>query len=157
MNDKFITGPITDRVDEFRKAIGTDNAKKTAFKANIGRAVQSHLRALSGTAASDNERLLTIANTIDPKQSDESFLESLKSWTQEVENTRARTLDTAYKAGKTGAEKLFKRESIEEVKQRQSPMLQQTQSTNTKISDQPEQESIARRNRIQELKAKQGK
>lgn len=98
----FGTGPLTSRVADFRRATGFDDAKMTAFKQKLGRNLANYIRSMSGLAVTDQERAYLTTLVPNDKLDDAAFLESIKTFRNELERTKSRKLENFRRQGKEG-------------------------------------------------------
>jgi hypothetical protein len=121
----FDTGAIEGRVAKFRENIGLDDAGMSAYRARIGRMVSDYIRSISGLSTTDKERAELQANTIATTKSDETFLETLKQFREDVKRHRDVTLQGYKQYGGKDIDRMIEKNVGTGKQTEQAPSAQQ--------------------------------
>jgi len=101
---KFDTGPVAGRWHTMAGWVGMNDAKKAAFKAEVGDQLAQYIKSISGAAVSEQEAARLIANLPTMNDNDEQFISKLNTVRERLEQGRRIDLDLMGKQGKQVAQ-----------------------------------------------------
>lgn len=97
---QFDTGPLSGRLNSLAAAFGMDDAKFSAFRAEVGDQLAQYIKSISGAAVSDNERKELLKNLPSVNDNDKTFLSKLKMTKDRLERNQRIYLENLNKRGK---------------------------------------------------------
>lgn len=100
----YNTGWFSNMANGAAQWVNLDDAKKSAFKAEVGSNLADYVRSISGTAASDNERktLQTLMPSF--RDDDDTFMEKLNKFEEKAKEFRNNHVTNMRKLGKNTEE-----------------------------------------------------
>lgn len=97
---QFDTGPLAGRMNSVAGVVGMDDAKKSAFRAEVQDQLAQYIKSISGGAVSDSERAALMQNLPNMNDNDETFNKKLDALEKRLAGHRQTDLDNYRKGGK---------------------------------------------------------